>query len=558
MPRNLTGNTTRTAVADAEARAARWADPKVCARALLTPAGYSGVDDSPPRNWGDPPAPSPPADPALAAKLAQLKACAEALISRRPWVIGPSRRIWRRIVAANVQEGADSSALPAGWQRIGLGYDAAGNPVDPAKAARWADPKVCAQALLGRDSAGPYVPPMKRALAGLGFNKDGACFSGDAERGANWADPQVCARALLSPGSSPPSPQSPPSIDADALERGWNSDLHPRGGYPQNRGWFSRVFRRGGLLAQRRARAAATTPTPQANRGQRSNSTGSPPSGGSNARNMPAMSAPNDERFVEQPASNVPRVSLVSHTGAPPTNFIHVHQHLIREINGKKYLYFQREKGGDWYVVELTRKPIIDKRRNVVVDTMTGAPKMTIDVTGAKKVDAITAFGLNHPSDTGWVAIAKKYAKDYAPIDPDSLSEDMAKSGEVAIPLVRYAAKSFGAGVAGVVGSKFLGKTVGKVISRVWPGHHPLPKYLGGAVKQTLAKMPRKLHEKFHASLDKWLKNKHSRIRGSRYFKDMDPQEVISDLRKFYETADGGAYRKYLPDFERGVRESGF
>lgn len=119
------------------------------------------------------------------------------------------------------------------------------------------------------------------------------------------------------------------------------------------------------------------------------------------------------DEFVEQRASTGPKISLVSHTGAAgPTNFIRVHQHLIREIDGKKYVYFQREQGGDWYVVELTRRPIIDEYGNVVINTMTGGPKMTIDVTGAKKADALTAFGLNHPADNGWAAIAKRFVQD--------------------------------------------------------------------------------------------------------------------------------------------------
>ena len=40
--------------------------------------------------------------------------------------------------------------------------------------------------------------------------------------------------------------------------------------------------------------------------------------------------------------------------------------------------------------------------------------------------------------------------------------------------------------------------------SRAWPKHHPFPKYLGGAWDQTLKKIPRKLHQQFHAALDKW------------------------------------------------------
>lgn len=79
----------------------------------------------------------------------------------------------------------------------------------------------------------------------------------------------------------------------------------------------------------------------------------------------------------------------------------------------------------------------------------------------------------------------------------------MAKTGEMGIPMLNYGAKSIGFGIGSIVGGKLIGKTISKVVSRVWPGHHPLPKYLGGTVDQTLTKMPRKLHMKFHTSLDK-------------------------------------------------------
>jgi len=91
-----------------------------------------------------------------------------------------------------------------------------------------------------------------------------------------------------------------------------------------------------------------------------------------------------------------------------------------------------------------------------------------------------------------------------------------------------------------------------------WPRHHPFPKYLGGALDQTLRKMPRKLHDSFHGALDRWKGGKYSRSKGAGHFKGMDRQQIINDLREFYETAEGGIFRKYLPDFERAVRESGF
>lgn len=93
--------------------------------------------------------------------------------------------------------------------------------------------------------------------------------------------------------------------------------------------------------------------------------------------------------------------------------------------------------------------------------------------------------------------------------------------------------------------------------SRVWPKHHPFPVYLGGAIDQTLKKIPRGLHYQFHASLDKWMGGKYARAKTAAAFKSMDKSEIIRDLTIFYKTADGGAYRKYLADFLKAVEESG-
>ncbi len=48
-------------------------------------------------------------------------------------------------------------------------------------------------------------------------------------------------------------------------------------------------------------------------------------------------------------------------------------------------------------------------------------------------------------------------------------------------------------------------------VSRVRPKHHPFPMCLGGAADQTLKKIPRNLHYRFHASLDKWMGGKYAR-----------------------------------------------
>jgi hypothetical protein len=95
-----------------------------------------------------------------------------------------------------------------------------------------------------------------------------------------------------------------------------------------------------------------------------------------------------------------------------------------------------------------------------------------------------------------------------------------------------------------------------KEVSSVWPKHHPFPKYLGGAADQTLRKIPRNLHYRFHAALDKWKGGKYARSKGASHFQGLDRNTVINDLREFYREAEAGIFRKYLPDFEQAVRES--
>lgn len=102
------------------------------------------------------------------------------------------------------------------------------------------------------------------------------------------------------------------------------------------------------------------------------------------------------------------------------------------------------------------------------------------------------------------------------------------------------------------------GTNLCKALSRIWPKHHPFPKYLGGAVDQTLKKMPRKLHERFHAALDRWMNGKYARSKGADYFKNIDKKTVIKDLQKFYKSAEGGIFKDYLRDFLQAVAETGF
>ncbi len=93
-------------------------------------------------------------------------------------------------------------------------------------------------------------------------------------------------------------------------------------------------------------------------------------------------------------------------------------------------------------------------------------------------------------------------------------------------------------------------------VSRTWPKHHAFPMYLGGAADQTLKKIPRNLHYRFHAALDQWKGGKYARSHGAAHFQGMSKDEVIKDVREFYRKAEGGIFRKYLPDFEQAVMES--
>jgi hypothetical protein len=89
-----------------------------------------------------------------------------------------------------------------------------------------------------------------------------------------------------------------------------------------------------------------------------------------------------------------------------------------------------------------------------------------------------------------------------------------------------------------------------------WPKHHPWPQYLGGLREQTLKKLPRRLHETFHTALDRWKGGKYARRKGAEAFKEMSSAAIVKDLREFYQTAEGGIFAKYLPDFEQAVKET--
>ncbi len=111
-------------------------------------------------------------------------------------------------------------------------------------------------------------------------------------------------------------------------------------------------------------------------------------------------------------------------------------------------------------------------------------------------------------------------------------------------------------GWRGVLATALVAVGAKKLASKVWPAHHAFPKYLGGLRDQTLRKMPRSVHERFHASLDKWKGGKYARGRGADAYKGMDKDQIIADLDEFYSTAEGGMFKEYRPDFIKAVEET--
>jgi hypothetical protein len=86
--------------------------------------------------------------------------------------------------------------------------------------------------------------------------------------------------------------------------------------------------------------------------------------------------------------------------------------------------------------------------------------------------------------------------------------------------------------------------------------HHFWSTYLRGLKSQTLRALPRSLHHHLHTALDKWKNGIFSRLKSAAYFKNTNPNEIIVELRQFYEKAEGGLFKEYLPDFEHAVEET--
>ena len=67
-----------------------------------------------------------------------------------------------------------------------------------------------------------------------------------------------------------------------------------------------------------------------------------------------------------------------------------------------------------------------------------------------------------------------------------------------------------------------------------WRLHHVWPQYLGGAAKQKLQRLPRSLHDAYHAGLDKILPRQ---VRGgaAEYYRSLSPSQQAVNFQKFME-----------------------
>ena len=93
----------------------------------------------------------------------------------------------------------------------------------------------------------------------------------------------------------------------------------------------------------------------------------------------------------------------------------------------------------------------------------------------------------------------------------------------------------------------------GELVHNACHGHHPWPKYLGGATKQKLTNLQIDLHKLYHKGLDKLA----PRQKGKIYYDNLSTpkmDQVLDDFKNFTDTFD----KKYGTDLLNDARNNGF
>lgn len=186
------------------------------------------------------------------------------------------------------------------------------------------------------------------------------------------------------------------------------------------------------------------------------------------------------------------------HRPGPDGKLVPVERHanlvrVEREINGKTWIFFKQDS--EWWGVPKKRQPIYDADGNHIA--------YGINLTGAVKQTGLVAWTLDHPSDAGWAAIAKKLGE-ILPVDPEQLKEDLSKDGEPIGPATRYLVATLAATLLGGAIERGAGRVVGKALGKLvkkLEDHHQLPKQfakqfkkVGLDIKNYIIKMDKDAH----------------------------------------------------------------
>ena len=208
-------------------------------------------------------------DPAAAARWSDPKLAAQALLSPSVPFLADSL-------------GASFNASAASRRVVGNALESAAFAITPEAAARWADPKVAAQALLSgtvpfvadqavaRLQASGHPRDEFPALEGFERAESGPLTAVSPNAVSRWGDLQLAAQLLTSASAG--------SIadtllayararrltleEAAVVLEAWDAVKHPRGANPKNPGWFSPTAGSGHGAVSRVAQAGATASVP--------------------------------------------------------------------------------------------------------------------------------------------------------------------------------------------------------------------------------------------------------------------------------------------------------